>query len=105
MRSARIVASVIFLALAYPGHAQENEPGGASAAQQRNTSLGAGIKNTFREIGHGIRNGARQVKAGVKDGARQFKRGVAVAQCKDGAYSYTHHKTCNHHGGVREHLR
>ena len=68
-----------------------------------------GVKNTAREAGHGIKhgvkNGAREVKQGVKSGAAKVKRALAVAQCNDGAYSYTHHLTCNHHGGVRQQLR
>ncbi len=103
MKSARIAASVIFFSIACPTYSQE-EPGNAPAVQPRNTSSGTGIKGAAREFGHSIKSGARQVKEGVKDGARQFKRAVAVAQCNDGEYSYTHHKTCNHHGGVREKL-
>ena len=105
MSPARIAASVIFLALAGPGYAQDSEPGGGPAAEPRNTSPDTGIKGAAREFGQSIKSGARQVKEGVKDGARRFKRTVAVARCNDGEYSYTHHKTCNHHGGVKEKLR
>lgn len=105
MKSYRIAVSVIFLALSCSGYSQEGEPGNAPGSQPRNTSVGASIKSSAREIGHGIKSGARQVKEGVKSGARQFKRSVAVARCSDGEYSYTHHLTCNHHGGVREQLR
>ncbi|HKA43363.1 MAG TPA: hypothetical protein VKF40_15375 [Burkholderiales bacterium] len=105
MRSACIVASVIFLAFALPAYSQVDEPGKTPATPSRGTSLGTDIKNAARGIGHGIRTGARQFKAGVKDGALQFKRSIAVARCNNGEYSYTHHKTCNHNGGVREQLR
>ena len=105
MKSARIVASVIFLAVACPGYSQEGEPGDAPAVRPRNTSPGTGIKGAAHQFGQGIKNGARQVKEGVKNGARQVKRAIAVAQCNDGEYSYTHHRTCNHHRGVRQQLR
>jgi hypothetical protein len=105
MKSIYIAASVIFFALACPAHSAEGEPGRAATSQSGGRSVGQSIKSTAREVGHGIKNGARQLKAGVKSGARQFKRTVAVAQCNNGEYSYTHHKTCNHNGGVREKLR
>jgi hypothetical protein len=105
MKSYRIAVSVIFFSIACPAYSKEGEPGNAPAAQPHNTSSGTGIKGAAREFGHGIKSGARQVKEGVKSGARQFKRSVAVARCNDGEYSYTHHLTCNHHGGVREQLR
>jgi len=105
MNAIRILASVIFLAFAWPAHSQVDEPGNAPAAPSRGTSMGTDIKNGARGIGHGIRDGARQLKAGIKDGAHQFRRSVAVARCNNGEYSYTHHETCNHNGGVRERLR
>ena len=105
MKSIHIAVSVIFFALACPAHSEEGEPGSTPVAPSRGTSVGTDVKNGARGIGHGIRSGARQLKAGIKDGARQFKRSVAVAQCNNGEYSYTHHKTCNHNGGVREQLR
>ena len=105
MKSIAIAVSVIFSAFASPGYAQQDEQGRASAAPSRGTSVGTDIKNAFRGIGHGIRDGAHQLKAGVKDGAHQFRRSVAVARCNNGEYSYTHHETCNHNGGVRERLR
>ena len=105
MKSTHIAASVIFFALACPAHAQEGQPGQGATSQSGGKSLGQSIKSTAHEIGHGIKSGARQFKAGVKSGAHQFKRSVAVAHCNNGEYSYTHHETCNHNGGVREKLR
>lgn len=52
-----------------------------------------------------IKNDAREVKKEVKRTAKKTKRKLAVAECNDGRYSYTHHKTCNHHGGVKTRLR
>jgi len=100
-----IAASVMFLALACPAHSEESGSGKAATSQSGGKSVGESIKSTAREIGHGIRNGARQLKVGVKSGAQQFKRSIAVARCNNGEYSYTHHKTCNRNGGVRERLR
>ena len=95
----------MFCALACPVHAQQRDPGDAPATPAYDTPPGAGVKSTAREFGRSVKRGAREVKEAVKDGARQFKRTVAVARCNDGEYSYTHHRTCNHHGGVREQLR
>ena len=105
MKPARFAALVIFFTLACPVLAQERDPGDAPAAPAYNKSPREGIKSTAREFGRSVRSGAREVKEVLKNGARQFKRSVAVARCNDGEYSYTHHKTCNHHGGVREQLR
>jgi len=105
MNAVRIVASVIFLALAHPAYSQEGESGKPPASQPRGAAPATDIKNAFVGIGHGIRDGARQLKAGIKDGAHQFRRSVAVARCNNGEYSYTSYKTCNHNGGVRERLR
>ena len=105
MKSTYVAASVIFVALAGPAYSAEGEPGKAATSQSNGKSVGASIKSTAREIGHGIKTGARQLKAGVKSGAQQVKRSVAVARCNNGKYSYTHHQTCNHNGGVREQLR
>ena len=100
MKSTCIAVSVIFLALACPAYSEDGQ-GSPSGGK----SLGQSIKSTAREIGHGIKTGARQLKAGVKSGAQQLKRNVAVARCNNGEYSYTHHETCNHNGGVREQFR
>jgi hypothetical protein len=105
MSTARLSVFVISFALACAVHAQQRDPGDAPATPSRDTSIGTGVKNTTREIGHGFRNAAREVKEVVKSGVRQVKRGTAVAQCNDGAYSYTRDRTCSRHGGVREQLR
>ena len=52
-----------------------------------------------------IKNDAREAKNEVKSTTRKTKRKLAVAECNDGRYSYTRHKTCNHHGGVKTRLR
>jgi hypothetical protein len=56
-------------------------------------------------IRQGVRNDAAQVKHSGKNGTARVKRKLAVARCNDGRYSYTHHLTCNHHGGVRTRFR
>ena len=55
--------------------------------------------------GQGIKNDAAEAKQSIKNTARKAKRKVAVAECNDGRFSYTHHKTCNKHGGVKNRLR
>ena len=55
--------------------------------------------------GQGIKNDAREAKREVKKTVRKAKRKLAVAECNDGRYSYTHHKTCNKHGGIKQRLR
>ena len=105
MNPTRLAASVIFLALACPVYSQERDPGDAPATPAYDTSPKEGVKSTARGVGHSVKSGAREVKESFKEGGRQFKRSVAVARCKNGEYSYTHHKTCNHNGGVREQLR
>jgi|SRR5947209_2154524 len=52
-----------------------------------------------------IKNDAAESKRGIKNVVRKLKRKMAVAECNDGRYSYTHHKTCNKHGGIKERLR
>ena len=52
-----------------------------------------------------IKNDAAESKRGIKNAVRRLKRKIAVAECNDGRYSYTHHKTCNKHGGIKERLR
>ena len=63
------------------------------------------IKSDAREAKQEIKNDAREVKRSIKRSAKKVKRKVAVARCNDGRYSYTHHKTCSNHGGIRERLR
>ena len=105
MKPICIAASVIFFALACPAYSADGEPANAASPQSGGSSVGQKIRTTAHEIGNGIKTGARQLKAGVKSGAQQFKRTVAVARCNNGEYSYTHRKTCNNNGGVREKLR
>ena len=105
MKFIYMAGSMIFIAVSCPAHSADGETGGATTSSSSGKSAGQGIKSTARDIGHGIKSGARQFKASVKSGAQQFKRTVAVARCNNGEYSYTHHKTCNHNGGVREQLR
>ena len=105
MKCTRIAASMIVLALSCPAHSAEGETGRATTSSSNGNSVGQNIKSTAQGIGHGIKTGARQFKASVKSGAQQFKRSIAVARCNNGEYSYTHHKTCNKNGGVRERLR
>jgi hypothetical protein len=64
-----------------------------------------GVQRTTREFKHDVKTGAHEFWQSVRAGAVTVKRQVAVAQCNDGEYSYTHHTTCNHHGGVRQQLR
>jgi hypothetical protein len=52
-----------------------------------------------------IKNDAHEAKEEIKSTAAQTKRKLAVARCNDGRYSYTHHKTCNQHGGVKKQFR
>jgi hypothetical protein len=105
MNTTRFAALVIFFALACPAYSQERDRGDAPATPAYNTSPKEGIKSTARDFGRSVKSGFRQVKETFKEGGRQFKHGVAVARCNNGEYSYTHHKTCNHNGGVREQLR
>jgi hypothetical protein len=121
-----LAAVILFSVMPLVAHSQDGAAGGRAAADAQadaapparpannsarqgigNDAARAkqGIKSTAREIKEGVKSAARQVKQDVKSGAREVKRGLAVAQCNDGEYSYTHHKTCNHHGGVREKLR
>ena len=88
------------------------QPGSGSTGQGIKTDARQakqGIKSTARgvkqDIKQGVKNGAREVKQGVKSGPRKVKRGTAVAQCNDGRYSYTQHRTCNDHGGIRQRFR
>jgi hypothetical protein len=71
----------------------------------RSGSLKQDIKNDARAAKQEIKGEARETKAKVKRGAHKTKRSLAVAECNDGRYSYTRHKTCNKHGGVKTQLR
>ena len=87
------------------GVAADSTSAAAPPAQSGSTATGKGVRSDAAKAKQGIKSTAREVKHGVKSGAAKVKRGLAVAQCNDGAYSYTHHLTCNHHGGVRQQLR
>jgi hypothetical protein len=78
-----------------------------SAAAQATTEQNSDPQRPPRSgsLKQDIKNDAHEVKKEVKSTARKTKRALAVAECNDGRYSYTHHKTCNHHGGVKTQLR
>lgn len=105
-----LAAAVLFVAIAASAAAQTGESidqksNPQQSAQPPNDSIKQGIKNDAAQAKQGIKRGAAEVKQGVKNGAAQVKRKLAVAQCNDGRYSYTHHLTCNHHGGVKRRFR
>ncbi len=58
--------------------------------------------STFKQD---VKNDAHKVGDSIHRGATTVKRKVAVAQCRDGRYSYTHHHTCSDHGGIKTRLR
>ena len=99
MTRAIVLAAVILLAAPVVAPAQDGESSVQRDDTQRSTQRG----NT--SVKQGIKSTAREIKQGVKGGAAKVRRGTAVAQCNDGRYSYTHHRTCNHHGGVRKRFR
>ena len=53
----------------------------------------------------GVSNDTAQVKDSVRNGTARAKLKVAIARCRDRRYSYTHHLTCNDHGGLRMRFR
>lgn len=90
-----LAAAVLFVAVAANAAAQSRE----SIDQNRNA------QPPNDSIKQGIKNDAAEAKQGIKRGTADVKRKLAVAQCNDGRYSYTHHLTCNHHGGVKRRFR
>jgi hypothetical protein len=105
-----LAAAVLGTAITAGANAQSGESvdpksDSQQAAQPPNNSTKQGIKNDAASAKQGIKRSAREVKQGIKNGAAKIKRDLAVAQCNDGRYSYTHHLTCNHHGGVRRRFR
>ena len=94
MKKSLMLAVVMFLTAATAALAEN----GVSETKQA-------VKRDAREAKEGIKSGAKEFWHSVRAGAVKVKRQVAVAQCNDGEYSYTHHTTCNHHGGVRQQLR
>lgn len=89
-----LCAAVPLAAVAQPDSSRERRDEPQTYTQPRNESI--------RE---GVRNDAAEVKDSVRNGTARAKRKLAVARCRDGRYSYTHHLTCNHHGGVRTRYR
>lgn len=89
------------------GAAAQSTAGQDSDPQRppRSGSLKQDIKNDARQAKTEIKSDAREVKKEVKSTAKKTKRKLAVAECNDGRYSYTHHKTCNRHGGIKTRLR
>jgi hypothetical protein len=103
-----LVAVLLLAAIPLSATAQAPASSGQTADPQRparSGSLTQDLKNDGRQAGKEIKSDAHEVKKSVKRGAAKTKRALAVAQCNDGRYSYTHHKTCNEHGGVRTRLR
>jgi hypothetical protein len=73
-----------------------------SAILYAGISLQASAQSTDPDSNRGEKPG---VKQSIKNSAAKTKRALAVARCNDGRYSYTHHKTCNKHGGVMTRYR
>ena len=105
LAAAVVVAAIAASAIAQSGESADPKSDSQQSAQPPNHSIKQGIKNDAAKAKHGIKRSAREVKQGIKNGAAKMKRELAVAQCNDGRYSYTHHLTCNHHGGVRRRFR
>ncbi len=108
MKKSRALAAVmIFASMPLTAAAREDGTAGqqSGAQQSGNSSLRQDIKNDASNAKHGIKSTARRIKEGIRNGAEKLKRDLAVAQCNDGRYSYTHHRTCNHHGGVKQQFR
>lgn len=111
MRQSLVFAATLLLA-AVPltaGAQAPAESGQKTQAQPSTPSSGSatgqGIKEDAKQAKQNIKADAAEVKKNIKSGAAQVKRKLAVAQCNDGQYSYTHHKTCNEHGGIGTRLR
>jgi hypothetical protein len=106
-KSLAFVAVILFTLTPVTAAAQDADPSSAAQppAQAGNGSFGQGIRNDAARAREEIRRTTREIRQGIKNGAAKLKRDLAVAQCNDGRYSYTHHGTCNHHGGVRQQFR
>jgi hypothetical protein len=99
-----LLVLVSFSALAEESTGERIKEGAVEAGhviKEDAVKAGRAIKKGAIEVGHAAVKGAQA----VKQGALNVKRRVAVARCKDGAYSYTTQNTCNHHGGVKERLK
>ena len=111
MRHAIVFAAAILCSVvAMTAGAQAPEPSdqkteGQASAPASSSATGQGIKQDAKQAKQNIKSGAKEMGQSIKSGAAQVKRKLAVAQCNDGRYSYTHHKTCNEHGGVKTQLR
>jgi Ni/Co efflux regulator RcnB len=103
-----LAAAFLFAAIPLTAAAQAPAPSDQNSDPQRPPRSGSvtqDFKNDAKQAGREIKGDARETKKSVKRGAAKTKRGLAVAQCNDGRYSYTQHKTCNKHGGVRKRFR
>ena len=105
LAAAVVVAAIAANAVAQSGESADSKGDSQQSAQPPNNSIKQGIKNDASKAKQGIKRSARELKQGIKNGAAKIKRDLAVAECNDGRYSYTHHLTCNHHGGVRKRFR
>jgi hypothetical protein len=92
-----LAAAILFAAIPLTAAAQAPAASDQNSDPQRSSGSGS--------VKQDIKNDAHEVKKSVKEGAAKTKRALAVARCNDGRYSYTHHKTCNEHGGVQKRFR
>ena len=97
-----LAAALLCTALPLSAGAQANDD---PNRPPRSGSLTQDMKNDGRTAKQEIKQDARETKRSIKSTAAKTKRKLAVARCRDGRYSYTHHKTCNHHGGVATRYR
>src|SRR5688572_10299738 len=97
------LAAVLVLAGTPPGVSAQD--GGTAAPQPGGTSVGQGVKNDASRAKQRIKNTPRSIRESIRNGAANLKRDLAVARCNDGRYSYTHHHTCDRHGGVQQRFR
>ena len=103
-----LAAAILFAAIPLSAAAQAPAASDQTNDPQRpprSGSLKQDIKNDGKQAKKEIKSDARETKNSIKRGAAKTKRKLAVAQCNDGRYSYTHHKTCNQHGGVQKRFR
>ena len=103
-----LAAAILFAAIPLTAAAQAPASSDQTSDPQRpprSGSITQDLKNDATQAKKEIKSDAREVKKSAKSGAAKTKRKLAVAQCNDGRYSYTHHKTCNEHGGVKKRFR
>ena len=103
MRKLIVLAALIqFTSFAPAVLAQDPAPSSTREGIKRDAAdAKQGVKRSAHEVKNGIKSGAREFGHAVKSAFNQVGHGIAVAQCNDGEYSYTHFRTCNHHGGIR----